>query len=99
MWKRWSHTLDPTNESLQFRNLWVLLPGFPLELWNQETFVVVGNEFGHFLHMVMKFMGKIKKFSCILVHIDIHQVLFEYIEIEWKYKTYGQNLDYWGGPL
>ena len=39
---------------------WVLLPGFPLELWNHDASVTfAGNTIGHFLHMVMKFMGKI----------------------------------------
>ena len=43
--------------------------------------------------------GEDKRFGCILFHIDIGYVIFEDIEIEWKDKTYVQNLDYWGVPL
>jgi hypothetical protein len=35
MLKRWRVTFDPTTEYFQFLHLWVLLPGLPLQLWNE----------------------------------------------------------------
>jgi hypothetical protein len=34
MLKHWRTGFDPTTEYFIFRHVWVLLPGFPLNLWN-----------------------------------------------------------------
>jgi hypothetical protein len=46
MLKRWRVCFDPATDYFQFRHLWVLLPGFPLQLWNAKALEAIGNELG-----------------------------------------------------
>jgi hypothetical protein len=37
MLKRWRLAFNPDTDYFQHRHLWVLLPGLPLHLWNEEA--------------------------------------------------------------
>jgi hypothetical protein len=43
MLKRWRVSFDPTTQYFQLRHLWVLLPGLPLQLWNEGAMKAIGN--------------------------------------------------------
>jgi hypothetical protein len=49
MLKRWRTCFDPATEFFSFRHVWVLLPGLPLNLWNKNALMAIGNLLGHFL--------------------------------------------------
>ena len=51
MLKRWFHSFDPKTYHLHYHHPWVLLPCCPLQFWNKESFIVIGNEIGNFLHV------------------------------------------------
>lgn len=56
MLKRWTHLFDPYTEHLRFRNLWVILPSYPLKMWNKEALTAIGNEIGQFMFMEEGFL-------------------------------------------
>jgi hypothetical protein len=49
MLKRWRISFDPAQDYFQFRHLWVLLPGLPLNLWNKKALTTIGNALGRFI--------------------------------------------------
>jgi hypothetical protein len=49
MLKRWRTRFDPATEFFSLRHVWVLLPGFPLNLWNKKALMAIGNLLGRFL--------------------------------------------------
>lgn len=49
MLKRWRVGFDPGTEYFQFRHIWFLLPGLPLQLWNAGELTTIGNELGRFI--------------------------------------------------
>jgi hypothetical protein len=49
MLKRWRTGFDPTTEYFNHRHVWVLLPGFPLNIWNLPALTTIGNLLGRFL--------------------------------------------------
>jgi hypothetical protein len=46
MLKRWRLAFDPVQDYFQFRHLWVLLPGLPLNFWSYKTLMAIGNSIG-----------------------------------------------------
>ena len=51
MIKQWDHLFNPEKEVMRIRHLWVLIPNYPLFLWNLEAFTAIGNHLGRFLHV------------------------------------------------
>jgi hypothetical protein len=49
MLKRWRFSFDPVNDYFQHMHLWVLLPGLPLNLWNEKALSAIGNALGRFI--------------------------------------------------
>jgi len=49
MLKWWRVSFDPTHEYFQFRHLWVLLSGLPLNFWSVKALMAIGNTIGHFI--------------------------------------------------
>jgi hypothetical protein len=49
MLKRWRISFDPAHDYFQFRHLWVLLPGLPLNIWNTKALSAIGNALGRFI--------------------------------------------------
>ena len=50
MLKTWRVGFDPVSEYFQFRNIWVLLPCLPIQLWDEGSLKAIGNEL-HASHM------------------------------------------------
>jgi hypothetical protein len=50
MLKIWRVGFDPVSEYFQFRHIWVLLPGLPIQFWNEGALKAIGNEL-HASHM------------------------------------------------
>jgi hypothetical protein len=40
---------DPHHEPMNIQHIWVLLPGIPLELWNEVVLRLIGGNIGHFI--------------------------------------------------
>jgi hypothetical protein len=49
MLKRWRISFDTAQNYFQFRHLWVLLPGLPLNIWNTKALTAIGNAPGCFM--------------------------------------------------
>jgi hypothetical protein len=49
MLKRWRLDFNPSTNHFTYRHLWVLLPGLPLQLWNQQALELIGTSLGRFL--------------------------------------------------
>jgi len=96
----WYSGFEPVMEKVLLHHIWVLLPGFPLAMWNRDAFEAVGNHFGCFQHISDDTLKCIdKRVGWILVEIDMAQGLFEKLDIEWRGFIYVQTVDYWGIPF
>jgi hypothetical protein len=85
MLKRWRLSFNPSTEYFSYRHIWVLLPSFPLQLWNRKAMEAVGNSLGRFLKIEEgDLLSPNKKMEKILVEIDIHGGLLDVLEIEWR---------------
>jgi hypothetical protein len=51
MLKRWRLGFNPSTEFFSHRHIWVLLPGLPLQLWNQQALELIGASIGRFLRV------------------------------------------------
>jgi hypothetical protein len=47
--KNWKPGFDPRREPTFLKQIWVLLPRLPLELWNSKIVERVGNTLGQFI--------------------------------------------------
>jgi hypothetical protein len=100
MLKRWRVTFDPVTEYFSLRHMWVLLPGLPLQLWNEGAMQAIENSLGKFIMVDRTTLSAAsRKVGRILVEMDIHLGLPEVIEIEWRGRRILQRLDYLGIPF
>ena len=98
--KKWHLNFDLDTECILMKNIWILLPNFPLALWNRRAFEAVGNTLGKFLFVDEEtLMGCDKRVGKLLVHIDISHGLLEEFEIEWQGRSIIQTLDFWKIPF
>ena len=100
MLKCWRVSFNPSHDYFHFRNLWVLLPGFPLHFWNEKALEAIGNALGKFIKVddgVLRALDK--RIGRLLVEIDIHTGLLETLEIVWCGYHLSQTLDYLGIPF
>jgi hypothetical protein len=100
MIKHWRVDFDPVTEYFQHRHVWVLLPGLPLHLWNEGALQAIGNSLGNFISVDKSslFVAS-RKVGKVLVEMDIHFGLLEFIEIEWRGRRVLQRLNYLGLPF
>ena len=100
MLKRWRLAFNPSTEYFSYRHLWVLLPGLPLQLWNQQALELIGSSLGHFLTVDIAFMASVdRKMEIIMVELDIHAGLPEVLNIDSRRHLFAQRLDYLGIPF
>jgi hypothetical protein len=100
MLKRWRTWFDPATEYFSFRHVWVLLPGFPLNLWNKTALMAIGNLLGRFLKIDEAcLLSSDKRMARVLVELDLHAGLMDSIELEWRGHVMVQRLDYLGLPF
>jgi hypothetical protein len=100
MLKRWWISFDPVQDYFQFRHLWVLLPGLPLNLWNVKALTAIGNALGRFIRVDdLSLRAPDRKLGRILVEVDIHSGLLETLDIQWCGHVICQKLDYLGLPF
>jgi len=84
MVKRWRLEFNPDTEYFQLRHLWVLLPGLPLHLWNEESYRAIGDSLGRFIALDSKLLDSpSRKMGKVLVEMDITTGLPETLEISW----------------
>jgi len=84
MLKRWRLSFNPATEFFSFRHLWVLLPGLPLQLWNQQALELIGSSIGRFLRLDPTTLSvPDRKMARIYVEMDIQAGLPEILEIDW----------------
>jgi hypothetical protein len=100
MLKRWRLAFNPETEYFQHRHLWVLLPGLPLHLWNEDSLREIGNSIGQFISLDSQAkMSSSRKMGKILVAVDITAGLPAKLDIVWRGRTHQQPLDYLGLPF
>jgi hypothetical protein len=100
MLKRWRLSFNPSTEYFSYRHLWVLLPGLPLQLWNQQALELIGSSLGRFLTVDTASMeSNERKMAKIMVELDIHAGLPEVLNIDWRGHLFAQRLDYLGIPF
>jgi hypothetical protein len=100
MLKRWWVSFDPTTDYFCFCHLWVLLPGFPLQLWNEKALEAIGNKLGRYISLdEYSLRAPDRRLGKVLVEVDIHSGLLESLEINWRGHTVTQRLDYLGIPF
>jgi hypothetical protein len=100
MLKRWRLAFNPDTEYFQHRHLWVLLPGLPLHLWNDESLKAIGNSIGQFISLdTQSQKSPSRKMGKILVAIDITAGLPAKLDIVWRGRVHQQTLDYLGLPF
>jgi hypothetical protein len=97
MLKRWRLGFNPSLEFFSLRHLWVLLPGLPLQLWNQQALEQIGASIGRFLRVDPSSLSvSDRRMARIYVEIDIQDGLPEILEIDWCSQLISQRLDYLG---
>ena len=85
---------NPWKEKLEKRNLWVLLPGFPLPCWNLVGFMAVAKDIGRFILIEEDFLIAIDRcLPRMLVEVDISKVLPVDLEFVWEGGSFLQKLD------
>jgi hypothetical protein len=100
MLKRWRLGFNPSTEFFGHRHIWVLLPGLPLQLWNQRALELIGASLGSFLKVDLNSLeASDRRMARIYVDIDIQAGLPEVLEIDWRSQLYAQRLDYLGIPF
>jgi hypothetical protein len=74
MLKRWRLAFNPDTEYFQLRHIWVLLPGLPLQFWNEDALVAIGNSLGSFLALELDLLSaSYRKIGKIMVELDVHR--------------------------
>jgi len=74
---------DAKKEMVECEPIWVRLPGFPIQYWNESIVSMVGNRLGKYLEVEISFkQAGIKTVAKILVSLDLRKGLGEDIEIE-----------------
>jgi hypothetical protein len=100
MLKRWRLGFNPSTEFFSHRHVWVLLPGLPLQLWNQQALELIGASIGRFLRVDSNSLAASdRRMARIYVEIDIQAGLPEILEIDWRNQLITQRLDYLGIPF
>jgi hypothetical protein len=100
MLKRWRLGFNPSTEFFSHRHIWVLLPGLPLQLWNQQALELIGASLGRFLRVdINSLAAPDRRMARIYVEIDIQAGLPEILEIDWRSQLIAQRLDYLGIPF
>jgi hypothetical protein len=100
MLKRWRLGFKPSSEFFSHRHLWVLLPGLPLQLWNQQALELIGSSIGRFLRVDPSSLSvSDRKMARIYVEMDIQAGLPEILEIDWRNQLISQRIDYLGIPF
>jgi hypothetical protein len=96
----WHVAFNPEKELIRYRNLWVLMPGCPLAVWNREAFMEIGNSIGKFLYVDPGLLaGSDRRMGKLLVEVDMFDGLSPEIELEWRGVLFVQKLDYQGVPF
>jgi hypothetical protein len=100
MLKRLRLAFNPQTEYFSVRNIWVMLPGIPLYLWNEGALTAIRNNLGNFI-MVDKnnLESKNRKIAKILVEMDVHLGMSVTMEVEWRGLCHQKRLDYLGLPF
>jgi hypothetical protein len=100
MLKRWRLAFSPDKDYFLLRHLWVLLPGLPLHLWNEEAFRAIGDSLGKFVALDSKTLSShSRKVGKVMVEMDTSTGLPESLEILWRGRRLLQPLDYLGIPF
>lgn len=98
--KRWSPLFDPEREQIGAGPLWVQLSGLPLQYWNEEAFVKIGNALGTYLDHDRSYKETNKRILArILVHLDTREGLEAKMTLRWGKFSRSQILDYEGVPF
>jgi hypothetical protein len=100
MLKHWTPGFSPFSSSFSKRNLWMLLPDFPLELWSLPVFEAIANTVGKFVFFDSRSLNWINKcVAWVLVEIDLESGLLDSIDVNIGDLSFRQPLDFWREPF
>jgi hypothetical protein len=95
--KNWRPLFDAERERVDVLPIWVWLPGFPLEFWNENSFKVLGNLLGTYLDVDWSYKETCAhSMAQILVSINLRRGLDTNLEIVAGNRSFIQKLDYEG---
>ena len=98
--KSWTPFFDSKTEKVAKELLWVRLPGFPMNLWNETRFAAIGNYLGEYVCSDRTFQASsFYTVAKILVKIDLKLGLSSEISVKTKDGDFSQVLDYEGVPF
>jgi hypothetical protein len=81
----WGLAFNPKIEYFSVRNIWVMLPGLPLYLWNEGALTTIGNNMGNFIMVDKKNLESAnRKIAKVLVEMDVHLGMLATMEVEWR---------------
>jgi len=83
--KKWTPFFDSKKEKVEMEPIWVRLPGFPMNLWNETRFAEIGNFLGEYIcaDFSYKETGRFTV-AKIMVKIDLRLGLTSEITIQAK---------------
>lgn len=98
--QRWYPALCLRTEQQNRRNMWVMLPGFPLELWSKEVFTNIANSLGRFVFLQEASLIEVEKIMArVLVQTDVLEGLPGTLKIQRGEKVILQPLNFWKIPF
>lgn len=97
--KKWMPKFDPCTEPFVAQHVWVLLLGFPLELWSKMVFVSIVDSICKFVFIDECSFAQEHKGHKALVELDLSRGFLPEVEISWNTHTFVQSLDYWKIPF
>lgn len=98
--KRWTLFFDSKTEKVEMEPIWVRLPGFPMNLWNETRFAKIGNFLGEYFCVDFSYKETgLFTVAKIMVKIDLRLGLTTEITIQAKDGEFIQQLDYEGVPF
>jgi len=94
MWP-WMMNFVPKRETFTSVRVWVRLYSLPLDYWQTESLIVIGNKLGHFVKASEATRrGKYTSFARICVEMDLFGALPDEIILEVFYEEWVQTVDY-----
>jgi len=98
--KPWTPLFDASRERVDIIPIWVRLPAFPLQYWEEKYFKAVGNMIGEYLEADKSYIEtKKKKIARILVNINVRDGLGEELDMTLGTVCHTQKLDYENVPF
>jgi hypothetical protein len=76
--QKWYVNFNPRHEPCNLQKVWVIMPGLPLEFWQEEMLKSIGNKIGAFAGLEQNWEKKTdRRWAWVQVEKDLKQGLLE----------------------